>query len=85
MDKKHPNLAILVGSALAKNGMKSKKSEEEDDLDLEEGYKSDDEADEQLQEISDELVAAIHDKDGVAVKDLLREAFECMEMSSHRE
>lgn len=84
MEKKNPALAILVGSALSKAGMKKAGPKEEKE-DMEESYDSPEQADDHLQEIADDMMDAIHSKDSVALKDLLREAFECMEMEPHEE
>lgn len=73
-----PGLAILIGHALAKKGKAKHDPMPEKEMDEGDG-------DEHLQAIADDLVEAIHAKDSVAVKDLLREAFECLEMAPHAE
>ncbi len=79
--KDKPGLAILIGHALAKKGKAKHDPMPEED----EGYESSDDADAHLQEIADDMMDAIHAKDSMALKDLLREAFECLEMESHDE
>ncbi len=80
MKENKPSLAILIGNALAKKG-KSKSMPIEDDESSSEGN----EKEEHLQEVADELVSAFHEKDSMAVKDLLQEFFECMESYPHEE
>lgn len=76
-----PELAILIGKALAKKGKmrsdeaESKKEHESESEDL----------DMHLQDIADDMMKAIHSKDSEALKDLLKEAFECMELAPHEE
>ena len=77
--KRKPDLAILIGHALAKKG-KAKgdvMSDEEDN--------SDSSQDEHMQQIADEMMDAIESKDSKALKDLLMEAIECMEGVPHSE
>lgn len=84
MNKSKPDLAILIGHALAKKGKaKHDPMEEENSSDGE--YKDEADAHEHLKEISSDLIKAIEDKDVEAVADLLREAFECLEMEPHQE
>lgn len=77
MDK--PGLAILIGKAMDKKKGMPMHPDMEDTKDKEsEKYDSEAEMDEQLQQISEELLDAIDKKDAGAVKDLLKEAFDCM-------
>lgn len=78
MDKK-PGLMIAVMDGLKKKG-KMKDSPDE-----EESYSDEDSYREHLEQISKELIGAVHDEDHVAVADLLEEAFECMEQRPHEE
>lgn len=72
-----PGLAILISKAMKKNkpmmDSEDKEPEMEDDK-----YESDEEMDEQMQQIAEELIDAVHSKDATAVKELLQEAYECM-------
>lgn len=78
MDKK-PSLMLAVLDGLKKKGkMKDRPSMDEDES--EDGsYR------EHLEQISKELIDAVHGEDHMAVADLLEEAFECLEMSPHKE
>lgn len=80
MDKGKPGLAILIGEA-----MKKKKGGGDMESEGEHEYKDEDEAHQQLVEISKDLLDAIKSEDPEAVASLLHEAFECMEMSPHEE
>lgn len=81
--KHSPALAILVGQALHKGGMKGAKGSDESEE--KPSYDSPEEADQHLQEICDDMMQAIHAKDSEALKDLLKEAFECLEAEPHDE
>ncbi len=73
--KGKPDLAILIGHALAKKG-KSK----HDPMDDEGAEAQDDVAsgkEEHVQQIADEILDAIEAKDSSALKDLLLELLEC--------
>lgn len=73
MDAKgKPGLAILIGNALAKKG-----SPKPDDESGEGEYDNE----EHMKQIATELLAAIKDNDADALKDLLMEAFMCMDQS----
>lgn len=85
-----PDLAILIGHALAKKG--KAKHDPMEGQDMEEGeensdseYKDEADAHEHLKEISADLIMAIKEQDENAVADLLKEAFECLEMEPHKE
>lgn len=82
-EKKNPALAILVGNMLSKSGMK--KNSEAPAEESEESYDSPEEAGDQLQMIAEDMIAAVKAGDASALRDLLREAFECMEMEPHGE
>jgi len=73
MDSKKPDMAILIGRALAKKG-KSEPMPEGDDS--EEGSSGDDQK-EHLKEIAKDLLDAIESKDVDAMADLIGEAIEC--------
>lgn len=73
-----PKLGTMVLAALAKKG-KAKMAPEEDKSEV-----SEDE-DMHLQEIADDLVGALHDKDSTAVKELLLEFFHCVDALPHEE
>lgn len=83
MEKKHPALAILVGNALSKAGMKKSPRDKEDDEESEK-Y-SEDDTKEHLKEIASDMLKAIEEKDSDVLAELLEEAFECLEMSPHKE
>ena len=73
--KAKPDLAILIGHALAKKG-KTKHDPMMDDEDKE--MADDSGADEHMQQIADEMLDAIKSDDSKALKELLMEAIECM-------
>jgi hypothetical protein len=79
MEKGKPGLAILIGHALAKKG------KAENDPMAQDGEEKSGEYDAHLQSICDDLMDAIHAKDSGALKDLLQEAFECMDAAPHME
>lgn len=75
--KGKPDLAILIGHALAKKG---KAKHDPLGADDEEAEAKDDMAsgkDEHVQQIADEMLDAIEAKDSGALKDLLLELLEC--------
>lgn len=73
-----PGLAILIGKAMKKNKpMMDSDAEKEPEM-ADDKYESKEEMDEQMQQIAEELIDAVHSKDATAVKELLQEAFECM-------
>ncbi len=77
-----PNLAIIVGNAMAKKGMISKGAEDKGYDDKE----SDDEGhDQYLEEIMTDFLKAVDDKDTKAMSDLFKEAFMCCESQPHEE
>jgi len=80
MEKK-PALMLAVLDGLKKKGkMKDRPSMDEDESeDIGSDYR------EHLEQISKELIDAVHGEDHMAVADLLEEAFECLEMSPHKE
>lgn len=82
MEKK-PGLMIAVMDGLKKKGMMKDSSDSEEEKD--EGYEDTESYRDHLEQISKELISAVHDEDHVAVADLLEEAFECMEMAPHEE
>lgn len=67
-----PGLALIIGEALAKKKGKVPPAEEDHE------YSEEGEADARLQDISDDLLQAFEDKDSVGIKELLREAVECI-------
>lgn len=75
-----PLLAIMVGKAMKDKGMKAADSEE-----MPEDSSDGDSHDEHLQQIADDMMDAIHAKDSQALKELLQEAFECMDAAPHKE
>lgn len=85
MDKGKPGLAILIGHALAKKGKAKHDPAPEMDEDSPEEYKSEEEAHQHLTEIATDLIDALKNEDADAVADLLQEAFECLEMTAHKE
>lgn len=80
---KKPELAIMIGQALAKKGKSSDKSMMEDKSD--EDSSSKDDHKEYLKEIAGDIISAIEDKDADALADLLEEVFTCLEASPHYE
>ncbi len=86
--KAKPDLAILIGHALAKKGKAQHDPmagapDEESTETSEEALPP--EIDQHLQEIADEMLQAIEQKDSQALKELLAEAFECLESAPHKE
>ena len=65
-----PALAILVGNALSKAGMKKKQDDAEPEMEQE---------DDELVMIAKDLIAAIEAKDAESVAELLKEAIHCCE------
>ncbi len=74
--KRSPDLAILIGHALAKKG--KAKHDPLDEQASEEPEDGSHDKDEHMTEIAEELLQAFEDKNSGAIKDLLMEAFECM-------
>ncbi len=77
--KDKPAIALLVGKALADKGMKKTGMDSKD-----EEMESEDNG-EYLQDIASDMIKAIQDKDPVALADLLKEAFTCLEAEPHEE
>lgn len=68
-DMKKMGPAIMIALAKKKGNSDGEgESEKGDEMDKQE----------YLEEISSDLIAAVHDKDSAAVADLLKEAFECL-------
>lgn len=80
MEKK-PALMLAVLDGLKKKGkMKDRPSMDEDESeDIGSDYRA------HLEQISKELIDAVHGEDHMAVADLLEEAFECLESNEHSE
>jgi len=71
---KKPDLAILIGHALAKKGKSAHDPMEEEMVDdSEESDKSD-----HMLQVAEEMLVAIESKDAQALADLLMEVHECM-------
>ncbi len=85
MEKGKPGLAILIGHALAKKGKAKHDPAPEYDEDSPEEYKSEEEAHAHLKEIMSDFLQAVKDEDVDAMADLFHEAFECSEMTLHKE
>lgn len=79
MDKK-PGLMLAVLDGLKKKGKMDRPSMDEDES---EDGGSDYRA--HLEQVSKELIEAVHSEDHMAVADLLEEAFECLESNEHSE
>lgn len=80
MDKK-PGLMIAVLDGLKKKGKMDSPSDE-----MKEGEYPDEASErEHLEQISKELIDAVHSKDVSAVADLLEEAFMCLDAQPHEE
>jgi hypothetical protein len=78
MDKGKPALMLAVMDGLKKKGK----------LDSDAGSEPvevDDSSRAHLEDIAKELISAVHDKDHIAVADLLEEAFECLDSQPHEE
>lgn len=86
MDKK-PDLAILIGHALAKKGkaMHDPMPDAEDEDGPASGKGDADEESEHMEEVMTDFLKAVQDKDPKAMADLFKEAFECCESYPHDE
>lgn len=70
LPSKKPDLAIIVGNALGKKGMKNDSPKDDEGESEDHDY---------LEEIASDMLKAFEDKDPKALAELLKEAFTCLE------